>query len=534
MKITTPVNINITLLKSDIDPSVKIQDVKNYLIDAGASVAGYKEDNGDLIMVITGNVEYEDIEEAFNIIAGVDVNNYIFDDDVDYENEIDLFEKKRSCCPKKRTATVSKKTFVNEKKQVQRKPARRVVNENKKHQPLKTKKKNSGNLVNLYEALHGNYRKPNNKNVTLNEVIDDMTGKRLSESVARRAMQKAKQSYIKNKLGEKTYRLVCESLKEGKKSIYPNVKINNKAIVEYTTNELEVLLEKLTSQIAKIQKDIAGLNEADGVRKLHEQLDKKNKIRKILDEEISYRKALALREDDEHKDNDGEEDKFDFKSLNPSDFQTDDNGEGDKEDKSEENKEDDEEEKTSDENPDEDTVEELGSIVITLASKEDAENLKSDCIEAGIPEDVLEVSPVEDEDEEDKEEQESDENEEEGQEKKTEESFGRKYKHRLYEDDENDEEPADDEEGSADEESKEEDADGSYKLTLTDTDELPKFKEVLIDKWGVTEDEFAENIGEIVEDEESDDESEGDDEKSSDDENPDDFDFDPDEIFKDL
>ena len=532
MKISAPVNINITLLKSDINPSVRIQDIKNFLIDAGANVAGYKENNNDLIMVVSGDIDYEDIEEAFEVIADVDVNEYIVDDDIDYANEIDLFEKKRSCCPKKRTAPISRST-MNEKKQIQRKPAARRVNESKKRPAAK---KNSGNLVNLYEALHGNYRKPNNKNVTLNDVIDNMTGKRLSESVARRAMLKAKQSYIKNKLGPKTYKLVCESLKAGKKSIYPDVKINNKAIVEYTTNELEVLLEKLTNQIAKIQKEIAGLNEADGVKKLHEQLDKKNKIRKILDEEISYRKALALREDDEHKDDEAD-DKFDFKSLNPSDFQTDDNEEENKDKDSEEKPEEGDDDKSSDENPDEDTVEELGSIVITLASKEDAEDLKSDCIEAGIPEDVIEISPVEDEESEEDNEEETSDKEEEGeeeQEKKTEESFGRKYKNRLYEEDDEEETSDEDEEQSDD--SSEEDADGSYKLTLTDTDELPKFKEVLIDKWGVTEDEFTQNIGEIVEDgdESNEDDGDGDGEKSSDDENPDDFDFDPDEIFKDL
>ena len=528
MKINTPVNINITLLKSDIDQSVKIQDVKSYLIDAGADVAGYKDDNDNLVMVVSGNIEYEDIEEAFRLIANVDVNQYIFDDDVDYANRIDLFEKKKSCCPKKRTATL-KNSFMNERKQIQRKPVRRV-NESKKKQVSK-RNKNSGNLVNLYEALHGNYRKPNNKNVTLNEVIDDMTGLRLSESVERRAMMKARQAYIKNKLGDKTYKLVCESLKRGKKSIYPDVKVNNKAIVEYTTNELEFLLEKLTSQIAKIQKKIASLNEADSVRKLHEELEKKNKIYKILDEEISYRKALALREDDEPKDN-GEDDNFDFKSLNPNDFQDDDNEEKKDDDSEKEEKEDND----SEEDPDKDTVEELGSIVITLASKEDAEDLKSDCIEAGIPEDVLEVSPVEDEEDEESEENEEEtsdeeENKDEAEEKKTEESFSRRYKNRLYEEDEDEETSDNNEEESTDDE---EESDGSYKLTLTDTDELPKFKEVLIDKWGVTEDEFVENIGEIVEDDDESEEDKDDKEQSSDEENPDDFDFNPDEIFKDL
>lgn len=524
MKINAPVKINISELKANVDPSVKVETIKADLKVEGAHVAGYRDEDGTIVMVISGDIDIETIEDVFDEDAQVDFNEFVIDDieliDADTVEVFDnknvknsmkksLYEKKKGCCP----------------------PA--------------PKKKNV--MISLAEAFHG--KKVSKKKVSLDNVIDSMAGHKLTESAAINALKKAKTEasdyYLMEKLGKDKYKLIVESLEADKTSIHGNVKVNGKKIEEYTTDELVGLLEKVNRQINIIKEKVGtSLNETD-TAKLNKELETKKKIQNILDEEISFREALkAIKEDD----NDSN---LDFKDLNPD---TVDNDKKDGKSKEDDDKDDD------DKNPDEDEEVEIGNIIITLDSKKSAEELKNDLIDAGIPEDVIEIEPVEDNDEDEDEEKSDDSEDKESKEYSEEdsedetpnESVKVKAGKRINEDDseESDEDEEKDEDKSDDEDSEDEDSEdddeeetGSYKLILTDTDYAPQMSDVLQDIWGLSKEEFEEMIGgEIVaadddEDSSDDKEKKDDNEDKSDDSSDEDDsleDFDPDEIFKDL
>lgn len=537
MKINAPVKINISELKANVDPSVKVETIKADLKAEGAHVAGYRDEDGTLVMVISGDIDIETIEAVFDEDAQVDFNEFVIDDieliDADTVEVFDnkniknsmkksLSEKKKDCCP----------------------PA--------------PKKKSV--MISLAEAFQG--KKVSEKKVTLDNVIDSMAGHKLTESAAINALNKAKNEasdyYLMEKLGKDKYKLILESLEADKTSIHGNVKVNGKKIEEYTTDELVGLLEKVSRQIDTLEEKVGtSLNETD-TAKLNKELETKKKIQNILDEEISFREALkAIKEDDNDSNN------LDFKDLNPDTVDNDKKEDESKEDedKSDEEKDSKDEDKDDDKNPDEDEEVEIGNIIITLDSKKSAEELKNDLIDAGIPEDVIELEPVEDNDEDededeeksdDSEDKESKEDSEENSEDETpNESVKVKTGKKINEDDseESDEDKEDDdkdEDKSEDEDSEDEDDEeetGSYKLILTDTDYAPQMSDVLQDIWGLTKEEFEDMIGgEIVtadDDEDSSDEEEKkDDSEDKSDESSDEDDsledFDPDEIFKDL
>ena len=530
MKINAPVKINISELKANIDPSVKVETIKADLKAEGAHVGGYRDEDGTLVMVISGDIDIETIEAVFDEDAQVDFNEFVIDDieliDADTVEVFDnkniknsmkksLSEKKKDCCP----------------------PA--------------PKKKSV--MISLAEAFQG--KKVSEKKVTLDNVIDSMAGHKLTESAAINALNKAKTEasdyYLMEKLGKDKYKFILESLEADKTSIHGNVKVNGKKIEEYTTDELVGLLEKVSRQIDTLEEKVGtSLNETD-TAKLNKELETKKKIQNILDEEISFREALkAVKEDD----NDSN---LDFKDLNPDTVDNDKKADKSKEDDDEDSKDDDKDD--DDKNPDEDEEVEIGNIIITLDSKKSAEELKNDLIDAGIPEDVIELEPVEDNDEDedeeesdDSEDKESKEDSEENSEDETpNESVKVKAGKKINEDDseESDEDEEDDdkdEDKDDDEDSEDEDdeeATGSYKLILTDTDYAPQMSDVLQDIWGLTKEEFEEMIGgEIVaadddedssDDKEKKDDSEDKSDKSSDEDDSLE-DFDPDEIFKDL
>lgn len=521
MKINAPVKINISELKANVDPSVKVETIKADLKAEGAHVAGYRDEDGTLVMVISGDIDIETIEAVFDEDAQVDFNEFVIDDieliDADTVEVFDnkniknsmkksLSEKKKDCCP----------------------PA--------------PKKKSV--MISLAEAFHG--KKVSEKKVTLDNVIDSMAGHKLTESAAINALNKAKNEasdyYLMEKLGKDKYKLIVESLEADKTSIHGNVKVNGKKIEEYTTDELVGLLEKVNRQINTLEEKVGmSLNETD-TAKLNKELETKKKIQNILDEEISFREALkAIKEDDNSN--------LDFKDLNPDTVDND-----KKDDKSK--KDEDEDKDDDDKNPDEDEEVEIGNIIITLDSKKSAEELKNDLIDAGIPEDVIEIEPVEDSDEDEDEEKSDDsedkENKEDSEENSEEETPNESVKvkvgKRINEEDseESDEDEEKDEDKSDDEDSEDEDDEeetGSYKLILTDTDYAPQLSDVLQDIWGLSKEEFEEMIGgEIVaaddDEDSSDDKEKKDDSKDKSDDSSDEDDsledFDPDEIFKDL
>ena len=554
--------VNISALKED-NEGVSINAVKSDLVEFGAIVRGAKDVDGDTLMLINGDITVEDVENAF-INIGVNVNDYIVEED-------DLtitqtFEKKNVTVKKNQTA-------VNEKKGSCCPPK-------KANGEKKVKKEYKGDLVNLSEALHGTHKRGVKPELKLNQIIDAIAGCHIDESISARAIEKAKQNnkraYLQEKLGAEVYNAVLESLENGT-TVHANKKINGKAVCEYSIDELKGLMEKASKQIEALEKKL-GLNEADDAELTKKIAHFKDAV-KMIDEEISFREAKELL---------SEGDGIEFKNINPN--VSDDDKKKEKKDEeatvegdgSDEVSDEDDAESTDDkeseddddkeeQNPDEDEEVELASIIITLATKDDAEDLKADFIEAGIPEDAIELEEVADDDEED----ETEDGESEGEsteetdtenaseetaeenegDKATEESVQFKGVKPLNEDDEDNaddaetteddstEETTDGDETKDDEESEDEEAEKAWKVILVNTDYAKEAKDVLVDMWGMTDEEFNDMIGgDIVDDEDnaeddsSDESSDNDDDSTkSDDENgeseDDDDDFDPNDIF---
>ena len=550
--------VNISALKED-NEGVSINAVKSDLVEFGAIVRGAKDVDGDTLMLINGDITVEDVENAF-INIGVNVNDYIVEED-------DLtitqtFEKKNVAVKKNQTA-------VNEKKGGCCPPK-------KANGEKKDKKEYKGDLVNLSEALHGTHKRGVKTELKLNQIIDAIAGCHIDESISARAIEKAKQNnkrvYLQEKLGNEIYNAVLESLENGT-TVHANKKINGKAVCEYSIDELKGLMEKASKQIEALEKKL-GLNEADDAELTKKIAHFKDAV-KMIDEEISFREAKELL---------SEGDGIEFKNINPN-VSDDDKKKEEKKDEeatvegdgSDEVSDEDDAESTDDketeddekeQNPDEDEEVELASIIITLATKDDAEDLKADFIEAGIPEDAIELEEVADDDEEDdtedgestEEETDTEDASEETAEetegdKATEESVQFKGVKPLNEDDEDNaddaetteddstEETTDGDETKDDEESEDEEAEKAWKVILVNTDYAKEAKDVLVDMWGMTDEEFNDMIGgDIVDDEDnaeddgSDESSDNDDDSTkSDDENgeseDDDDDFDPNDIF---
>ena len=548
--------VNISALKEDYE-GVSINDVKSDLIEFGAIVRGAKDVDGDTLMLINGDITVEDVENAF-INIGVNVNDYIVEED-------DLtitqtFEKKNVAVKKNQTA-------VNEKKGSCCPPK-------KANGEKKVKKEYKGDLVNLSEALHGTHKRGVKPELKLNQIIDAIAGRHIDESISARAIEKAKQNnkraYLQEKLGAEVYNAVLESLENGT-TVHANKKINGKVVCEYSIDELKGLMEKASKQIEALEKKL-GLNEADDAELTKKIAHFKDAV-KMIDEEISFREAKELL---------SEGDGIEFKNINPN-VSDDDKKKDEKKDEEAtvegdgsdevsdeddaESTEDSESEDDKEQNPDEDEEVELASIIITLATKDDAEDLKADFIEAGIPEDAIELEEVADDDDEEDNaedgESEGESTEETDTENASEETEGDKATEEfvqfkgvkpLNEDDDN----ADDAETTEDdsteettdgdktedgEESEDEEAEKAWKVILVNTDYAKEAKDVLVDMWGMTEEEFNDMIGgDIVDDEDnaeddgSDESSDNDDDSTkSDDENgeseDDDDDFDPNDIF---
>ena len=546
--------VNISALKEDYE-GVSINDVKSDLIEFGAIVRGAKDVDGDTLMLINGDITVEDVENAF-INIGVNVNDYIVEED-------DLtitqtFEKKNVAVKKNQTA-------VNEKKGGCCPPK-------KANGEKKVKKEYKGDLVNLSEALHGTHKRGVKPELKLNQIIDAIAGCHIDESISARAIEKAKQNnkraYLQEKLGAEVYNAVLESLENGT-TVHANKKINGKAVCEYSTDELKGLMEKASKQIEALEKKL-GLNEADDAELSKKIAHFKDAV-KMIDEEISFREAKELL---------SEGDGIEFKNINPN-VSDDEKKKEEKKDEeatvegdgSDEVSDEDDADDKEEQNPDEDEEVELASIIITLATKDDAEDLKADFIEAGIPEDAIELEEVadgddaEDETEDGESEGESTEEtdtedaseetaeETEGDET-TEESVQFKGVKPLNEDDDNaddaetaeddsTEETTDGDETKDDEESEDEETEKAWKVILVNTDYAKEAKDVLVDMWGMTEEEFNDMIGgDIVDDEDNaeddgadessdndDDSTKSDDENGESEDDDDDDDFDPNDIF---
>lgn len=536
MKILEPIKINITAVKSHYGADISINSIKSDLELEGAVVRGYT-DGSSIVMEISGDIDLDQIEMVF-IDSGIsDIDAFIIDevnydaDEFDEEDElldendefIPEYDEVDECgemdecgdyIPEYDEVDECDDVFESKNVRFSKSLIESVKNE--------CKVKKSRKMVNLAEAL-GHTSKTNEKSLTLDEVIDSMIGVGLNESIAEKAIAKAKQARLnslkefEDKLGQKRCFRILESLRAESPFMYPDVKINGVRIAEYSINQLKGLQEKLNVQISELERKIS-LNEGDTAM-LEKELNSKKTLQTMLEDELTYRLAF------EHNVNEDEEKKnSELDSLSDSP-------------KAEDNEETPEEEEV---NPDKDEETEVSNIVITLANKEAAESLKSDLVAAGVPEDVIVIEAIETEDDEEESDEDvveetKDKEDEEVAEEKTEESASVSGS-KLNEDEEaeaEETEESEEEEAEDAEETEEETEDEAVKLILKDTDYVESLVNVLEDTWGLDREEFEEMIGgEIVA--ETEDEDEDEDESEDSETSADDEEFDPDEIFKDL
>jgi hypothetical protein len=338
---------------------------------------------------------------------------------------------------------------------------------------------------------------------------------------------------------------VERALRNNQGYLHENIKVNGKSLKYYSIKEIKKLMMEANStkiQLTNKLKD-STLNESvESKRVLKDKIANKIRLISLLDEELTYRvtrkNCLAKLNEEEDKEDKGSNGDFSEEDLSKM-FG------GDQADNAEET---DTEEKKDDNNEEEEVVD-LARVVITMEDKDAAEELKKSCLDAGIPEDAIEIEE-ESEEEKSEESEESEKEESEESEEKEQPNESVKYKNlkRLFEDEETEESDSEDNAEESDEDTEdseeseeEEEKEGAVKFILTDTDYIKDLAKILDDEYGISKEEFEEMIGgEIVdEDEESDEEATEEDadkeDKSEDsDEDAPEDDIDPAELFKGL
>lgn len=519
--------------------------------------------------------DYESFESYEDMVGGEDV--YDEDsvntlDDEEFLNINDEFDLIESCNVIKKI-----KKSLNEKAAVKRafnkKHANNRVKSYIKEKYIKNHCKNlllekkkgccgngggkSERLINLSEALKAMDPKQQSKLdktvQSIADIVKDVKGQSIGEYEAQAAFKKLKAEHnnikkIEKKDGEKfkvtdvtgvsavikkiieadpthaeqikkwrdgLTESVAEAILKNKKSLHESVTVSGKAFADFSNKEIaelaretKALKEKYT-ELLKTAEIGSQLSE-----KLKAGIAQKNKLMVLLKEEMSYRSILKkLNEDAEEKEEKKDDD------LGTPDISDDDlakmfGSSDETEDEKKDGETSDEDTETSE---DEDTEEvEITRVVIDMVSKEDAEELKQYCVDAGIPEDAIEID-VEGESSEDEEDAEGDEDTESEGDGETEsegdeanESIAYREIMRLFEDEETEGEGDDDEAEDAESEGEEaEDGDeeaeseeteeGAVKFILTDTDYIEELSTVLNDTYGISKEEFEEMIGgEIV------------------------------------
>ena len=351
---------------------------------------------------------------------------------------------------------------------------------------------------------------------------------------------------------------VERALRNNQSYLHENIKVNGKSLKYYSIKEIKKLMMEANStkiQLTNKLKD-STLNESVESKKvLKDKIANKIRLISLLDEELTYRvtrkNCLAKLNEDEDKEDNGSNGDFSEEDLSKM-FGGDqaDNAEETNTEEADNAEEADTEEKKDDNNEEEEEVVDLARVVITMEDKEAAEELKKSCLDAGIPEDAIEIEEESDEEEtEEAEEENSEESEESEEKEQPNESVKYKNLKRLFEDEETEESDSEDNTEESDEDTEdteesdeEEDKEGAAKFILTDTDYIKDLAKILDDEYGISKEEFEEMIGgEIVdEDEESDEEATEEDadkedksEDSEDEDKPED-DIDPAELFKGL
>lgn len=382
--------------------------------------------------------------------------------------------------------------------------------------------------VNLSEAV-----KMHKNGHTLTEIVNDAKASVLTESTIQNAMLKAKRATkakklaeLKEALGETKYNLVVKALKEGRTYLYEKKTINGKNITEYTSKELYDILKTVSEQKNSLVRAQGTLNESANTS-LNEKIETKTRLIDLLDEELTYRLTFKKLNEDEEKKED-EVNPLEPLPVSPTETSEDEEKKEDSKEETEDSKEEaaeetSEEETEEDNAAEDDEVVELSRVIITLASKDAAEDLKKDLVDAGIPEDALEIEDGSEESEDDEDTDETEESTEETEEGAGESNESTHYNtfKKLLEDEETTEDEAAEEpaEGEDETEEESEEGDGSVKLILTDTDHIDKLQDVLVNQYGFTEEEFTEYIGgEVVSEDDSEEATDDETEESSEEE----------------
>ena len=395
---------------------------------------------------------------------------------------------------------------------------------------------------------------PGTKTVNEKESID-LVLKDIDEQILNEA--KDEETKQEKRLEVKT----LKALSEKRHSLHTNISYNGKTFDKMTLKQLKGLYNTITESVNQLKANT--LNESAVEQSVLDTIDKKNKLLKYIDEEITYRitrqQCLKKLNEDGAEISDEE-----LKNLfGPA--------QGEEETSNAENTEDSNNDENNNENEDE--VAELSRIEITLKDVEAANDLKQACLDADIPEDAFELENVEEEsateDEENSEENSEEGSEDQGnvdngentEEENSSENANESYEYAQYvnlllegevpEDDTEETTPEDqqtDDNGDSEnteensDDNSEEEEDKQPKFILTNTDYAFKLAQVLNDVYGITKEEFEEMIGgEIVEEEPNTDDENSDEnsDKKSDDkgdkENNDSEDeIDPSDLFKNL
>lgn len=321
---------------------------------------------------------------------------------------------------------------------------------------------------------------------------------------------------------------VVNAIAGKKKSLHENVNINGKGVGKISTKQLAKMLKEATVAKAKYSNMLTeSVGNAVEHARVKKNITNKNKLITVLMEEIAYRqlaakfnKALFEAEDEEKKDD--EKKTSDATEMSPEELAAM-MGAGDN---FEDTSADDTDAKDGEDEEGEEV--ELARIIIELKDKEAADELKDLCVEAGIPEDAIEIEETSDEDSEEKTDEEgSEEDAEEDKDGEANESIHYANIRKLFEAEgdedaaEGEDAPADDAEAAEETEdgdAEEETSDATVKFILTNTDYAQELADVLADEYGIEADEFNEMIGGQIVTEDGEDEEDSDDEDAFDDE----------------
>lgn len=319
---------------------------------------------------------------------------------------------------------------------------------------------------------------------------------------------------------------VFNALNAKKKSLHGKVSVNGQLLESMSNTQVSTLLTKVNAAKNKLVNKLSNsLNESLNTKNnIKNEIVKLTKLSNILDEENTYRTyatKYGLINEDENQDagNSGEFSEEDLANMFGAGQGEETKSDNETEEKTEEPKS--EDAQSEDTQSDEDSVEEveLARIVITMQDKDAAEDLKASCVNAGIPEDVIEITDDTEDEPEEKEEGETstedkDDDKADASEESKDTNEGVKYSNlrRLFEaDEENSEEKPEDapEENSDETNDADAESEGHTKFILTNTDYALQLSKVLDDVYGITKEEFEDMIGgEIVEDSDEDDATE--------------------------